>query len=1298
MNEYKHDIYLSFTGADRELKNDICNRLTEAGFKDVYDSDAYCKGQFRQDYMEALSSSKVFLMILSDNLRNDPSITSQGTLTEVRKELALACELEARNELNIIILCMSEFFRYQNGFKNVRDTIGWLFYTHTRGFSYVTGGIDEDGLLKPQAYHGIETRARSFIEMRDAGTPVISQAQKLDISVEKLAKTELFVGRKREIKAVTDAYRDGKQAVVLSGIGGMGKSRLALEIARLCKDEFYFNCPQIIQISEQGGALGGLYAIASSANYVAELYDSLAYLSEHDKYKRKLKALTDLPENVLLVIDNYNSITTDQLDEILDSLKCRVLITTRSHIEVDSDRAEYLSIDKIEKDDARMLFSRLCGFEVDKDGFEGIYDETKGHTITLCIFAKMVKAHGLSIDELASKIKSIDTMEEMVSNRGRYDTIFGHLKGLFEVSGFDEPSLRILRSMSILANGTIQIKDLMQVLELKTRNEINALVRTGWLEMIKEPQECLFLHPIIASMMQKILLPSEENVPQMIAYIKNQVISQKQSLTYVSLDTVCNALYYAMDVLASSSGVLCRTLWEEYVELNHLIGDSDATTKNTNALSNKLSNSTDIAIVEAYGDMIVLELHPTRLDILDKYIRNLENDANNYKLIIRCLSTTIAYIISIPKFAPKLDKIIEKAINSAIIADDALALCSFLPYIFYVSKGKKGALIKKIKAYIKAHKGQVANGDVLLLMLTYNEYESLFKTSNSLGEAINGMASQLNSLGSGRYIIDLIRHPIKTIKRNKLFNKMEELEEYDPLTPFFKALISAFSDELELDILEYLNCIVLLHERQVQKGLTLLSASQMVENCLGFLNQMTLPIIQSGVEGLVQGIDLENISINEISRLQVAALISRAIKDEKAIERSEMVYRVIERVRPKGHTDVIQAKLTLADTCLELASDEQGIRLALGIYLELYNELKKNSEDSSFISKVALSILSFVERKMEIPNDIASDLYEIVKENDGMYSDTHLEAFYYYAYIIFKSMCTKKIQQGDPTVEYIKQSLIDMSQALKSFTYGKQARVIDSVYLCIAYLSPTANESLYNDMLHILSTLCPTHKKAKCIKNALLCKAQARRTVLTTTDNSIKVRAVLGVIDSYVKNKLYRQSIATELRSALLFTQGMINEDLKIMDVFSALLKGKRDKETACAEMTKIMLATNAELYFKYIDENEEYILSAGVIMNLKKELDAIIANEELFTESEYKKLKSGTECLKKSIFKLIDRIAQKGFVFPVKKQEAPPVPKPMLKISRPRTDGSSRAIGRNDPCPCGSGKKYKACCGKTEE
>jgi hypothetical protein len=30
-----------------------------------------------------------------------------------------------------------------------------------------------------------------------------------------------------------------------------------------------------------------------------------------------------------------------------------------------------------------------------------------------------------------------------------------------------------------------------------------------------------------------------------------------------------------------------------------------------------------------------------------------------------------------------------------------------------------------------------------------------------------------------------------------------------------------------------------------------------------------------------------------------------------------------------------------------------------------------------------------------------------------------------------------------------------------------------------------------------------------------------------------------------------------------------------------------------------------------------------------------------------------------------------------------------------PKTDGLSKTIGRNAPCPCGSGKKYKNCCGE---
>ena len=35
--------------------------------------------------------------------------------------------------------------------------------------------------------------------------------------------------------------------------------------------------------------------------------------------------------------------------------------------------------------------------------------------------------------------------------------------------------------------------------------------------------------------------------------------------------------------------------------------------------------------------------------------------------------------------------------------------------------------------------------------------------------------------------------------------------------------------------------------------------------------------------------------------------------------------------------------------------------------------------------------------------------------------------------------------------------------------------------------------------------------------------------------------------------------------------------------------------------------------------------------------------------------------------------------------------------LSTNRTVVKGKKVGRNDPCPCGSGKKYKKCCGKDE-
>jgi uncharacterized protein YecA (UPF0149 family) len=34
-------------------------------------------------------------------------------------------------------------------------------------------------------------------------------------------------------------------------------------------------------------------------------------------------------------------------------------------------------------------------------------------------------------------------------------------------------------------------------------------------------------------------------------------------------------------------------------------------------------------------------------------------------------------------------------------------------------------------------------------------------------------------------------------------------------------------------------------------------------------------------------------------------------------------------------------------------------------------------------------------------------------------------------------------------------------------------------------------------------------------------------------------------------------------------------------------------------------------------------------------------------------------------------------------------------RLNPPKTIMAEKKVGRNEPCPCGSGKKYKKCCGK---
>jgi preprotein translocase subunit SecA len=69
-------------------------------------------------------------------------------------------------------------------------------------------------------------------------------------------------------------------------------------------------------------------------------------------------------------------------------------------------------------------------------------------------------------------------------------------------------------------------------------------------------------------------------------------------------------------------------------------------------------------------------------------------------------------------------------------------------------------------------------------------------------------------------------------------------------------------------------------------------------------------------------------------------------------------------------------------------------------------------------------------------------------------------------------------------------------------------------------------------------------------------------------------------------------------------------------------------------------------------------------------------------------RLSSNRDAFDKMVTKIANDLTLNGFATGVERE---PGPAPKISINIQPTSN----VGRNDPCPCGSGKKYKKCCGR---
>jgi len=115
-----------------------------------------------------------------------------------------------------------------------------------------------------------------------------------------------------------------------------------------------------------------------------------------------------------------------------------------------------------------------------------------------------------------------------------------------------------------------------------------------------------------------------------------------------------------------------------------------------------------------------------------------------------------------------------------------------------------------------------------------------------------------------------------------------------------------------------------------------------------------------------------------------------------------------------------------------------------------------------------------------------------------------------------------------------------------------------------------------------------------------------------------------------------------------------------------------------------VMLRTIDSMWIEHLNNVEDKLHAAG--------LEAVGGREPLVM---YKHV--GQRMFDELLANLTHDVVHTIFKVKIEERGKPPQKSPMAQAAQRREGAGvgAKKVGRNDPCPCGSGKKYKKCCGK---
>jgi preprotein translocase subunit SecA len=208
---------------------------------------------------------------------------------------------------------------------------------------------------------------------------------------------------------------------------------------------------------------------------------------------------------------------------------------------------------------------------------------------------------------------------------------------------------------------------------------------------------------------------------------------------------------------------------------------------------------------------------------------------------------------------------------------------------------------------------------------------------------------------------------------------------------------------------------------------------------------------------------------------------------------------------------------------------------------------------------------------------------------------------------------------------------------------------------------------------------------------------EERKKILTSADLKINIQSMIGdelqgLVAAYLSNEQTDlegllenvtriMPLPPEINRQTLSKMHLGEIEEKLIDLAQSIYKKKEDDlgtDNMRILERVVMLRTLDNLWLEHLTMLEH--MRQGIGLQSVGQRDPLVA---------YKK--EGHALFQSLLANIQHDVAHTFYHVDLVKKAATP----MTAASQRETAAVSKKLGRNDPCPCGSGKKYKLCCGK---